>query len=101
MWSFVQAGDRPCAFGKRALCGPGSTSVLALADLHFVMQSCDFFSIISTLSRDQQDVISLRFLADLPYAEIAQIIGKRESAVKMIAYRALDELRRRYTHDAS
>ena len=40
------------------------------------------FQIISTLSQDQQDVISLRFLADLPYAEIAQIIGKRKSAVK-------------------
>lgn len=57
------------------------------------------FQIISTLSQDQQDVISLRFLADLPYAEIARIIGKRESAVKMIAYRALEEVRRRYNYD--
>jgi RNA polymerase sigma-70 factor (ECF subfamily) len=44
-------------------------------------------------------VLSLRLLADLPYAEIARIIGKRESAVKMIAYRALEEVRRRYNHD--
>jgi len=53
-------------------------------------------ALLATLSREQQEVISLRFLAGLPYQEIAQIIGKRESAVKMIAYRALADLRRRY-----
>jgi RNA polymerase sigma-70 factor (ECF subfamily) len=51
------------------------------------------------LSREQQEVLGLRFLAELRYSEIAQVTGKGESAVKMIAYRALEEMRRRY-HDA-
>ena len=44
-------------------------------------------------------MITLRFLAELHYAEIARVMGKRESAVKMLAYRALDEIRRRYDDD--
>jgi RNA polymerase sigma-70 factor (ECF subfamily) len=53
--------------------------------------------IISQLSREQQEVIGLRFMAELRYGEIAQVLGKREAAVKMIAYRALEEIRQRYT----
>ena len=37
----------------------------------------------------------LRFVGELSYAEIAQVLGKREDAVKKTAYRALDALRRR------
>jgi RNA polymerase sigma-70 factor, ECF subfamily len=51
-------------------------------------------AIIAALRPAQQWVIALRFLADLPYDEIARIVGKREAAVKMTAYRALTELRR-------
>lgn len=50
---------------------------------------------IAALGADQQQVIALRFMADLPYAEIGRIMGKREAAVKMIAYRALEGIRRR------
>jgi RNA polymerase sigma-70 factor, ECF subfamily len=53
--------------------------------------------IIAGLSHEQQEVIILRFISDLRYNEIAQITGKREAAVKMIAYRALEEIRRRYS----
>lgn len=51
--------------------------------------------IVEALGPDQQQVIALRFMADLPYAEIGRIMDKREAAVKMIAYRALEEIRRR------
>ena len=50
---------------------------------------------IGDLSREQQEVVGLRFLGELAYKEIANIVGKREAAVKMIAYRALEEIRRR------
>jgi RNA polymerase sigma-70 factor, ECF subfamily len=53
-------------------------------------------ALIASLRPAQQQVIALRFLADLPYDEIARIVGKREAAVKMIAYRALAELGRRH-----
>lgn len=53
-------------------------------------------AIVAALRPAQQQVIALRFLADLPYDEIARIVGKREATVKMIAYRALAEIGRRH-----
>ena len=50
---------------------------------------------MSSLSQEQQEVIGLRFLAGLSYKEIATIMRKREGAIKMAAYRALEEIRRR------
>lgn len=64
-------------------------SVLATETLQMVL------SVIATLPPDQQEVISLRFMAELPYKEIARVMGKREAAVKMSAYRALESIRRR------
>jgi RNA polymerase sigma-70 factor (ECF subfamily) len=52
-------------------------------------------ALLTTLRPEQQEVITLRFLADLPYKDIARVVGKRESAVKLITYRALVDLRRR------
>lgn len=54
---------------------------------------------IEGLSREQQEVVGLRFLGELPYKEIASIVGKQEAAVKMIAYRALEEIKRRCGDD--
>jgi RNA polymerase sigma-70 factor (ECF subfamily) len=48
------------------------------------------------LSDLQQEVLQLRFAADLTYSEIAIVIGKREEAVKKIAQRALEALRGRH-----
>ena len=52
-------------------------------------------SLLAGLSDEQQEVLSLRFAAELTYAEIAQVIGKREEAAKKIAYRALEAIRGR------
>lgn len=68
--------------------GPEDQAVMS-DHLHQVLR------VISEMSRDQQEIIGLRFIADLKYSEIAQITGKREAAVKMTAYRALEEIRRR------
>jgi len=53
------------------------------------------FTALADLSQEQQEVITLRFLSDLRYEEIARIMRKRESAIKMMAYRALEQIRRR------
>jgi RNA polymerase sigma-70 factor, ECF subfamily len=45
--------------------------------------------------RQRQARHHLRFVAELTYAEIAQVVGKREEAVKKLAYRALAEIKRR------
>ncbi|WP_164689311.1 RNA polymerase sigma factor [Herpetosiphon llansteffanensis] len=54
---------------------------------------------VAQLTPEQQELLQLRFFAQLPYATIAQIVGKREAAVKMAAYRALEQLKRRLADD--
>ena len=51
--------------------------------------------VMRELSAEQQEIVAMRFMAGLRYAEIAQVVGKREAAVKMAAYRAIEEIRRR------
>jgi len=53
--------------------------------------------LLAGLSPQQQEVLLLRFAGELSYADIAHVIGKREEAVKKIAYRALEALRARTT----
>jgi RNA polymerase sigma-70 factor, ECF subfamily len=54
--------------------------------------------LLDGLSALQQEVLSLRFAAELSYSEIAVVIGKREEAVKKIAQRALEAIRGRQLH---
>jgi len=46
-------------------------------------------SILQNLSADEQEIIRLRYVADLSFAEIATALGKREDAVKKSLYRLL------------
>jgi RNA polymerase sigma-70 factor (ECF subfamily) len=46
------------------------------------------------LTDDQQQVISLRFIAGYSTAEVAKLLGKTEGAVKALQHRALASLRR-------
>jgi len=48
---------------------------------------------ILRLTPDQQQVIVLRYIEELPNAEIARILGKPEGAVKALQHRALASLR--------
>ena len=54
---------------------------------------------LKSLPPEHQELIRLRFFADLPYGTIATIVGKKEAAVKMMTYRALDTLKRSMPHD--
>ncbi len=45
------------------------------------------------LSDDQQEVLVLRFLRELPHADVAAQMGKTEPAVRALQYRALRRLR--------
>jgi RNA polymerase sigma-70 factor (ECF subfamily) len=51
--------------------------------------------LLASLTAEQQEILCLRFVAELSYADIAQALGKREDAVKKTAYRALESIRRR------
>src|SRR5207249_440484 len=51
--------------------------------------------LLSRLSAEQQEILCHRFVDELTYTDIAQVLGKREDAVKKTAYRALESIRRR------
>ena len=49
---------------------------------------------IMELSPAQQEVISLRFIAELPIAEVARVLGKSEGTVKALQFNATISLRK-------
>jgi RNA polymerase sigma-70 factor (ECF subfamily) len=51
--------------------------------------------LLAGLPAAQQEILCLRFVAELSYGDIAPVLGKREDTVKKAAYRALDSIRRR------
>jgi RNA polymerase sigma factor (sigma-70 family) len=59
------------------------------------------FAMLRALPPDQRSVVFLRVALDLSIAEIAKILGRRPSAVKMLQQRGLRTLRERGfgTHD--
>lgn len=50
-------------------------------------------SVIKNLNPEEQDLIRLRYVADLTFVEIADLLGKRENAVKKTMYRLLARLK--------
>ena len=60
-----------------------------------VLQSEAVLNAIRELTDDQQSVIVLKYLQGFGSAEIAQILGKTEGAVKALQRRALETLARR------
>ncbi len=55
--------------------------------------------VLRRLAPEQRDVVSLRYAGELKFDEIALVLGKTGSAVRMIHYRALKRLREYYFSD--
>ena len=55
---------------------------------------------VDALSPDQRSVVLLRMLADLSVTEVAEVLGKSESAVKVLHHRGVKALRRNVDPEA-
>ncbi len=49
---------------------------------------------LKKLEPDQQNLLIMKFIEDLPNKEIAEILGKTEGAVRVIQHRALKQLKK-------
>lgn len=68
--------------------------------LHRQVESRRVRDAINRLRGDQRRVIMLRFIEELEYPEVAQIVGKSVAAVRVIQHRALNALRREMGREA-
>lgn len=55
---------------------------------------------LARLTEDQQQVLSLRFGAEMSLAETAQVMDKNENAIKALQFRALNALKRQLAEEA-
>jgi RNA polymerase sigma-70 factor (ECF subfamily) len=53
--------------------------------------------LIEHLSQEQQQVLTLKFVFNLPNAEVATILDKSEGAIKSLQHRALVSLQKQIT----
>ena len=56
--------------------------------------------LIERLSPEQQQVLTLKFVFNLPNAEVAAILDKTEGAIKSLQHRALASLQKQIQQDA-
>ncbi len=59
----------------------------------------EIFARVRALPPKQRTAVSLRFVADAPYAEIAAVMATSEEAARRSVHEGLNRLRREYTHD--
>jgi RNA polymerase sigma-70 factor (ECF subfamily) len=56
-------------------------------------------SLLAQLDDDKQEILRLRFAAELSFSEIAALEDQKEAAVKMVVYRAIQWLREHWEAD--
>lgn len=72
---------------------PDSSEIIdPLSEIIQSEQSAELRVLIQALDEDEQELLRLRYLAGLTYAEIAGILGRKEDAVKKTHYRLLARL---------
>ena len=81
-WRRLRRVDTDAATERRGATAPGPDG-----------QRIDLHRALDTLSRRQREVIVLRFLADLPEADVAKALGCSVGSVKQHASRGLAALR--------
>ena len=65
--------------------------------LEDVERQAQLFRLVDGLPEDQRRVVALRFAEDKSIKEISNELGRSEGAVKQLQFRALENLRKRFT----
>lgn len=65
-----------------------------------VLAHIDLTRAIARLTRDQQDVLAMRFFLSMSLRETAEALGKTENAIAVLQVRALASLRRHMSKEA-
>ena len=65
-----------------------------VADTELKLETKELIEATKKLTKSQQEVIALRFGAEMPIAEVARLLGKTEGAVKAMQHSAVAALRR-------
>jgi len=79
---------------------PGSEEPSAEMEAMQSIGRQSMLDLIETLSPEQQQVLTLKFVFNFPNAEVATILGKTEGAVKSLQHRALASLQKQVTKRA-
>jgi RNA polymerase sigma-70 factor (ECF subfamily) len=85
--------------GSAVLLDPGGEGVDPEAELAQSEMVRTLQEAVWQLPEEQREVIVLRFIEQLPHAEVAQLLGKSTATVRVIQHRALQALRRLLERD--
>ncbi|CAM3623042.1 sigma-70 family RNA polymerase sigma factor [Brevibacillus invocatus] len=90
---------RECPVDQDMFCSIKATDEQELPEESLLTQETTegLWKQVHTLTVDQRNVISLRYLADLRMNEIAQILGKTEASVKILHFRGIRKLQQMMT----
>jgi RNA polymerase sigma-70 factor (ECF subfamily) len=83
-------GRRPEVIAQEVPDQPGRHDVAATVDEMMSTESA--LALIARLPRDQAEVVTLRYIADLDVAATAATLGKEPGAVRVLAHRGLRRL---------
>ena len=97
-WVFSIAHNRVVDEGRRRARRPSTVGLeqspdpVAPADVSASLDP-ELVAALATLTPEQREVLTLRFVADLPLEQVARIMRLRVGAVKALQHRALENLR--------
>ncbi len=80
---------------------PGSAEPSAEIEAMHAIGRASMMEMIETLSHEQQQVLTLKFVFSFANAEVATILGKTEGAIKSLQHRALVSLQKKIQQPAT
>ena len=92
-WLFTIARRQVLAARRRSGAHEALDSGLPATADAYPVESEAVARALSRLSADRREVLLLRFYGELKIVEVARVLGKGESAVKMLLHRGLAQLR--------